>query len=117
MIALLSGRLHARLRVGSGLWLFVRFPERIGASSPVSRLDAQVIGTSRFADLRPGQLLSSRGTSCANAPDEARGDTDADTGASLEADSGGDSGADSWNARCEGAFQIGLPILVLGAWG
>lgn len=27
VVAHLSGRLHARIRIGSGLWLFVRFPE------------------------------------------------------------------------------------------
>ena len=128
-IALLSGRLHARLRVGSGLWIFVRLPERIGASPPVSRLHAQATDTSESAESRPEQLLSSRGSSCANVPEEARGDTGAHAGANpwpnsgagsgagSRADSSADSRADSWSARCEGAFRIGLPILVLGAWG
>jgi hypothetical protein len=129
MIALLSGRLHARLRVGSGLWLFARFPERIGASQPVSRLDGQVIGASRSADLRPGQRLISRSASSAKTPEEACSEADADTCSDpcphARNDSWNDSWNeswneswnDSWNVRCEGAFRIGLPILVLGAWG
>lgn len=76
-IARLSGRLHARVQIGTGLWLLARFPDRIIPQGAEGRL-AQV----------------------------------ADDGAVVLGSS-----PDPWRDRCERAFQAGLGVSILGAWG
>jgi hypothetical protein len=76
-IARLSGRLHARVQIGTGLWLLARFPDRIIPQGNEGRL-------AQFADDGAVVLGSS---------------------------------PDPWRDRCERAFQAGLGVSILGAWG
>jgi hypothetical protein len=85
-IARLSGRLHARVQMGTGLWLFARFPDRIAPTRPdaSARIESAVVPDPHESSLRSSPRSSLR---------------------------------DQWLDRCERAFDAGLVISILGAWG
>ena len=93
-IARLSGRLHARVQIGTGLWLFARFPDRIAPtrSDAGARIESTIV---------PDPYESSPRSSPRSSPHS-----------SLHSSLG-----DQWLDRCERAFDAGLVISILGAWG
>jgi hypothetical protein len=92
-IARLSGRLHARIQVGSGLWLFARFPDRIASRQQ----SPDAVGLEEV-------LCEERRTGADAAVEHAMR-------AMVSRHE------DPWCARCERAFHIGLAVSILGAWG
>lgn len=97
-IARLSGRLYARLQIGSGLWIFVRFPERIASTREVS---ARVESTRPISEAVREVVVAAE-------PDRSYRE---------ERCSHDPCSHDLWIVRCRKAFDIGLPISILGAWG
>lgn len=103
-IARLSGRLHARLQIGTGLWLFARFPDRIAPPVSHSGVCDQVVPEP------PAQDASDGGLCCAELVASHRHRDQLN-------DRWNDLWNDRWNDRCEHAFEAGLAIVILGAWG
>jgi hypothetical protein len=92
-IACLSGRLHARIRIGRGFWLFVRWPDRLA----LPRMEPEGLDALRaLVDvIHPGPIAMSSIVSSSIVSDP----------------------VDPWHLRCAQAFRVGLSISVLGAWG
>ena len=115
-IARLSGRLHARIQIGSGLWLFARFPDRI-APLPYAHgghaVDECVPG---LAELATSELATSQSAIAEGSipdqpiPEQGTAGESVRTMRLLGS-------ADPWCVRCERAFHEGLEVSILGAWG
>ena len=118
VIARLSGRLYARVQIGTGLWLFARFPDRIAPLHPIQHESAIRAFVPDQRDTCEGAPRLERcGQERCGQDHFDQGHFDQGRFSHRHQIQNEPFPRDAWLDRCERVFDAGLVISILGAWG